>query len=157
MFTSLKLTDFIYFYLEHLLVGRVLATLTAEVLAHALEVPAEVDHSLDGRLAPAAQLPLRLSRLHLCRGSGWRYQLTHRQTTQHTRYPPMSASQSSGSMVCLELPLRKPLEDDSVTPLVKWSTSMSTSLLRQEGGERELLNLMTLLNIKTRWSDVKPV
>lgn len=49
----------------------------------------------------------------------------------------MSASQSSGSVVCLELPLRKPLEEDSVTPLVKWSTSMSTSLLRrtQTGGQ----------------------
>lgn len=45
--------------------------------------------------------------------------------------PPISASQSSGSVVCLELPLRKPLEDDSVTPLVKWSTSISTSLLRE--------------------------
>lgn len=43
----------------------------------------------------------------------------------------MSASQSSGSVACLELPLRKPLEEDSATPLVKWSTSMSTSLLRE--------------------------
>ena len=48
----------------------------------------------------------------------------------------MSASQSSGSVACLELPLRKPLEEDSVTPLVKWSTSMSTSLLREEVKER---------------------
>lgn len=37
------------------------------MFAHALELPAEVDHPLDGRLAPAAQLPLGLSRLHLCR------------------------------------------------------------------------------------------
>lgn len=41
----------------------------------------------------------------------------------------MSASQSSGSPACLELPLRKPLDEDSLTPLLKWSTSMSTSLL----------------------------
>jgi len=47
----------------------------------------------------------------------------------------MSASQSSGSVACLEVPLRNPLEDDSVTPLVKWSTSMSTSLLRADGGD----------------------
>lgn len=53
-------------------------------------------------------------------------------TSVHTLYSPMSASQSSGSVACLELPLRKPLEDDSVTPLVKWSTSISTSLLRQD-------------------------
>lgn len=53
-------------YLEHLLVGGVLATLAAEVFAHALQLPAEVDHPLDGRLAPAAQLPLGLGRLHLC-------------------------------------------------------------------------------------------
>lgn len=46
-------------------------------------------------------------------------------------HPPMSASQSSGSVACLELPFRKPLEEDSVTPLVKWSTSMSMSLLRR--------------------------
>lgn len=46
----------------------------------------------------------------------------------------MSASHSSGSVMCLELPLRKPLEDDSVTPLVKWSTSMSTSLLTDRAG-----------------------
>lgn len=56
-------------YLEHLLIGRVLATLAAEVFAHALELPAEMDHSLDGRLAPATQLPLGLSRLHLCRAT----------------------------------------------------------------------------------------
>lgn len=56
-------------YLEHLLVGRVLATLAAEVFAHALELPAEMDHPLDGRLAPAAQLPLGLSGLHLCRAA----------------------------------------------------------------------------------------
>lgn len=49
----------------------------------------------------------------------------------------MSASQSSGSVACLELPLRKPLEEDSVTPLVKWSTSMSTSLLREDERKRE--------------------
>lgn len=48
-------------YLEHLLVSRVLATLAAEVFAHALELPAEMDHPLNGRLAPATQLPLRLS------------------------------------------------------------------------------------------------
>lgn len=53
-------------HLQHLLIGRVLATLAAEVFAHALELPAEVDHSLDGRLAAAAQLPLGLGRLHLC-------------------------------------------------------------------------------------------
>lgn len=46
-------------------------------------------------------------------------------------HPPMSASQSSGSVACLELPFRKPLEEDSVTPLVKWSTSMSMSVLRR--------------------------
>lgn len=49
----------------------------------------------------------------------------------------MSASQSSGSAACLELPLRKPLEEDSVTPLVKWSTSMSTSLLRKTDTQRQ--------------------
>lgn len=54
-------------YLEHLFVSRVLAALTAEVFTHALELPAKMDHSLDGRLASAAQLPLRLCRLHLCR------------------------------------------------------------------------------------------
>lgn len=45
----------------------------------------------------------------------------------------MSASQSSGSPACLELPLRKPLDEDSLTPL-KWSTSMSTSLLGGDAG-----------------------
>lgn len=54
-------------YLEHLFVSRVLAALTAEVFTHALELSAKMDHSLDGRLASAAQLPLRLCRLHLCR------------------------------------------------------------------------------------------
>lgn len=52
-------------YLQHLLVGRVLATLAAEVFAHALELPAEMDHPLDGGLAPPTQLPLGLSGLHL--------------------------------------------------------------------------------------------
>ena len=58
--------SFAGFYLQHLLVGRVLAALPAEVFAHALELPAEVDHPLDGRLAPPAQLSLGLGRLHLC-------------------------------------------------------------------------------------------
>ena len=44
----------------------------------------------------------------------------------------MSASQSGVSAACLVLPFRKPLEKESDTPLVKWSTSMSTSL-EEEG------------------------
>lgn len=49
-------------------------------------------------------------------------------------HSPMSASQSSVWAPCLEVPLKKPLEEDSVTPLVKWSTSMSTSVLGGGGG-----------------------
>lgn len=53
-------------YLQHLLVGGILATLPAEVLAHALQLPPKVDHPLNGRLAASTQLPLELSQLHLC-------------------------------------------------------------------------------------------
>lgn len=42
---------------------------------------------------------------------------------------PISASQSSLSAGCVSLPFKKPFEEDSVTPLEMWSSSISTSLL----------------------------
>lgn len=148
------------FYLEHLLVGRVLAALPAQVFAHALQFSAKVDHPLDGGLAAATQLPLVLGRLHLCNsnrgsvstiaGGGGGLCVGGREQNGSRLHPPMSASQSSGSVACLELPLRNPLEEDSVTPLVKWSTSMSTSLLRETETEGAAGNICMLTDANRR-------